>query len=202
MGNGCAFMGTIPYSSSFTDKIFQYFCRSNKSHKQFTMFKYFYFFLLTIFLFTTSCSKDDEIEELPLFVGNWERTWQDDDLGLNLQETLVFSKDEFQGTIKIIEEQALSSYLSYEGDVASVDNTLEIQIRKIGLAENGTSFSYFESHHDLFESVIQENLNRKSSSVGTFFLDQDELTLRLDMNGDGMVSGDEGLFVYTKVENE
>lgn len=164
------------------------------------MTKYFCFFLFSLFLF--SCSDSNEPEELPLFVGTWERYWIDKDTNLNLKETLVFTKDEFNGNIQIVEEVALSSYVAYEGDIAAVDNTLEAWIRKIGLAENGTSYSYFGSSDNNFENMIKDNLGRNSNFIGTFFVDQDELTLRLDMDGDRSVSGDEGLFIYSKVENE
>ena len=164
------------------------------------MTKYFNILLFSILLF--SCSDNDEPEESPLFVGTWERHWIEKDTNLNLKETLVFTKDEFKGNIQIVEASTLTSFVAYEGDITSIDNTLEAWIRKIGLPENSNSYTYFGESDDNFENLVLQNLGRYPNFIGTFLVHQNELTLQLDMDGNGSASYEEGRFVYLKVENE
>jgi hypothetical protein len=52
-----------------------------------------------------------------------------------------------------------------------------------------------------YDNIVFEKLNIHSNFIGTYFIDNKTLTLRLDMHNDGSVSGSEGLFIFQLNEN-
>jgi len=154
------------------------------------------FLLLSVFLLVLSCSKSDEDTVDHKYVGTWERTWFDSEVQLNYKQTLVLGKSTFSSTINIVQDGSELPYIEFNGTQVVIDNTLEASITKIGLADENNNFSYTLDSGSNFDNVVYGNLKIHSNFIGTYFLDSGELTLRLDLDGDGSVRGDEGLFVY------
>lgn len=154
------------------------------------------FLLLSIFLLVLSCSKSDEDNVDPKYIGTWERTWFNAEVQLNYKQTLVLEKSAFSSTIKIVLDGNELPYIEFNGTQVVIDNTLEGSITKIGMADENNNFSYTSESASNFDNVVYSNLKIHSNFIGTYFLDSGELTLRLDLDGDGSVRGDEGLFVF------
>ncbi len=143
-----------------------------------------------------SCSDKDEPKEIPGYVGSWQRTWSDDTKGLNFQETITIDENGFEGEINIVEGSNLLPYIQYNGIHTVIDNTLEAWIKNIGVAGDNNSLTFICDTDNNFETSVVENLNIHPNFIGTYFLESNTLTLRLDLDGDFSVSGNEGLFIY------
>ena len=153
------------------------------------------FFLL---LFSMSCSKTSDESVDPAYVGIWERIWFDKELNANVIQNLIIEKSTFSSTVKVQQSNTDLTYLNYSGSQKVIDNTLEAWITKIGIADNNNNISSISESDNNFRTVVFEKLNIHSNFIGAFFIDNEKLTLRLDMDGDGSVTGDEGLFVFQR----
>lgn len=153
---------------------------------------------LLMFFIAESCSKSEKEEVVPKYVGIWERTWHDDELDANLKQVLILEAQTFNSEISV---QSGDSYVlnkKFSGTLAVVDNTLEAQIKKLAVfSENEILLNTREGDSNFGEDVFA-HLSIHPVFVGAWFLEPGELTLRLDMDGDGSVRGDEGLFVFQK----
>lgn len=154
------------------------------------------FLLISVVFLVLSCSKSEDDTDDPKYVGTWERTWFDTEVQINYKQTLVLGKSTFSSRINIVHEESELPYIEFNGTQEVIDNTLEASIIKIGLADENNDFSYTLETSTNFDNIVFSNLKIHSNFIGTYFLNSGELTLRLDLDGDGSVTGDEGLFVF------
>ena len=155
-----------------------------------------YIVLLLNVLLLISCSDENESEEIPVYAGTWERSWQDEGTLIGLTETLDIRKDNLSAEIQRIEEEGTTAHLAYKGNIEVIDNTLTVWITQVGLAENSNSYKFFEPGDEDFENLVLNNLNRPVQYAGVFFREANTLTMMIDADGDGNVSNGEGTFIY------
>ena len=154
-------------------------------------------FLLTFFI-AESCSKSENEEAVPSYVGIWERTWHDEELDANLKQVLILETQAFNSEISVQSGDAYVLSKKFSGTLAVVDNTLEAQIKKLAVFSEHEILLNTRESDSSFGADVFAHLSIHPVFVGAWFFVPGELTLRLDMDGDGSVRGDEGLFVFQK----
>lgn len=162
------------------------------------MKKLFGFIAILLIVILVACDKTEEEQVVSKYVGTWERSWFDTEKNLNLTETLTIEESTFTATINKVENDVILPYIQFNGSQNVIDNTLEASIIKIRIINENNSFTYSDQNDNNFESLVVETLKIHPNFIGTYFIDPGQLTLRLDMDGDGSVTGDEGLFVFQK----
>jgi hypothetical protein len=150
--------------------------------------------LLLSALFSCSDAEDESI--VPNYAGTWERTWLDDEQEINFRQILTVEENKFNSKVYIIENNSSSLHFDFNGKHEVIDNTLKAWIIKLGVAENENSITYWEKTNDNFDNIVLNQLKIHSDFIGTYFVHNETLTLRLDLDGDGSVTGDEGLFEF------
>ncbi len=155
--------------------------------------------LIFLIITASSCSKSEEETTTPTYVGTWERSWLDKELNMTLKQTLILNESDFSSEIAILSGDNNILYKEFRGTQSIVDNTLVAQIQSLRMIEDGSETINTNPDDSSFDALIFESLNIHPSFVGTWFFEPGELTLRLDLDGDGSVTGDEGLFVFEKI---
>jgi|GEM_PF-4574053 len=155
-------------------------------------------FLILLFI-TISCGKSEEEIAVPTYVGSWERVWFDEELITNLKQILVLDAADFSSEIYVQTNDSYILYKEFSGTHAVIDNTLTAYIKSLKVLEEGNQAINTNSVESNFDDLIFEALKIHSTFIGTWFFVPGELTLRLDLDGDGSVTGDEGLFVFDKI---
>lgn len=154
-----------------------------------------------ILLVVLSCSKSEEETVDPSYVGKWERIGFIEENNTNFKQILEIERTTFKSNISIQEDDAFVPYLEYYGTHTVIDNTLEAWVSRIGIANVDNTYTFRDNTTTNFDNLVFERLNIHSNFIGTFFIDNKTLTLRLDVDDDGSVSGNEGLFIFQLIEN-
>lgn len=154
-----------------------------------------------ILLFITASCGDSEEEEIvvPKYVGSWERVWFNEELNANLRQMLVLNEADFSSEIYIQTNDSYVLYKEFSGTQAVIDNTLTAYVKSLKVLEDGIQTINTNPNESNFDDVIFAALTIHSTFIGAWFFVPGELTLRLDLDGDGSVTGDEGLFVFYKI---
>lgn len=152
--------------------------------------------LLLFVMFSCSDAEDETV--VPNYVGTWERTWFNDELEINFRQILTTEENNFNSKVYIIENESSSLHLDFNGKQKVIDNTLEAWIIKLGIPGNENRITYLDDTDDGFDSMVLQHLKIHSNFIGTYFVHNETLTLRLDLDGDGSVTGDEGLFEFER----
>lgn len=145
-----------------------------------------------------SCSEAEDETVFPSYAGTWERTWIDDELEVNFRQFLTTDEKNFISKVYIIENDSSSLHFDFNGKLKVIDNTLEARIIKLGIAGNENIITYLDETDDGFDSEVLYHLKIHSNFIGTYFVHNELLTLLLDLDGDGSVTGDEGLFEFER----
>jgi len=159
--------------------------------------------ILILSLFVLSCSKSDEeqTEELKM-IGNWSRSWVDAEQSATMVQTLTIEAANFFSNVEFEKDGQTYSYVAIEGSFSVVDNTLVGHVISFGKANENLQMEYFNSLNDGFDDDLAEKLTIHQDFVGTWYVVGNQLTLDLDMNGDGSVKQNEGNFEFQKITEE
>ena len=154
-----------------------------------------------LLLVILSCSKSEEETVNPSYVGKWARIGFNEENSTNFKQILEIEKTTFKSNIFIQEDDTFVPYLEYYGTQTVIDNTLEAWVSRIGVANPDNTYTFQDNTTPNYDNIVFEKLNIHSNFIGTYSIDNKTLTLRLDMDNDGSVSGSEGLFIFQLNEN-
>lgn len=154
-----------------------------------------------LLLVVLSCSKSEEETVDPIYVGKWERIGFNEQKSRNFKQILEIEKTTFKSNVFIQEDDTFIPYVEYYGTQTVIDNTLEAWVSRIGVANLDNTYTFKDNTTPDYDNLVFEKLNIHSNFIGTYFIDNNTLTLRLDIDNDGSVSGNEGLFVFQLIEN-
>ncbi len=122
-----------------------------------------------------------------------------DDQEVFYTQTLTLEEANYFSNIWIKNEDELIPFVSSEGVYTVIDNTLTGQFISFGKANENNQMVYYNSSSNDVSLQVIEKLNIHPNFIGTFFAESNSLTLRLDMDGDGSISGDEGKSVFKRI---
>ena len=127
-----------------------------------------------------------------------EHTWIDDEKEVNFRQILTIDENKFTSKVYIVEYDSSSLHFDFNGKQEVIDNTLKAWIIKLGTAGDDNKMAYLDETDDDFDNVVFNHLKIHSNFIGTYSVHNETLTLRLDIDGDGSVTSDEGLFEFKR----
>ena len=91
----------------------------------------------------------------------------------------------------------MTKFLEASGNLTVVENEMNLDITKIGTLESLTSFKYYEKGTDEYDNLISMS-PFGAGCEGTFSVENNKLTVKLDTNIDGIINELDEEFVFDR----
>ncbi len=149
--------------------------------------------LIISFVGITSCRKDDDEEMSNSYIGSWTQS-KPNDLGTVRSDLTLTEK-----TFNLAQYQSpfMTKFLEASGNLTVVGNEMNLDITKIGTLESLTSFKYYEKGTDEYDNLISMS-PFGAGGEGTFSVENNKLTVKLDTNIDGIINELDEEFVFDR----
>jgi hypothetical protein len=173
------------------------FCNFDKKQqlKKMIMKKKLLFLLLAVFVVGfMSCEKDED----PDYVGKWTSTATEGEM--TLKDVLTLTEDTFEDIISVeVLTDIWVEFMGVKGTMKVAGNSVKLMANSVGAVDDenmDTELVWYDSGTDDFNELVEVFGGTELS--GEYEVNGNELTLKTDLNNDGVYSEDE-ITTYTRM---
>lgn len=166
--------------------------------------------LVAIALVGTSCSKDDDDDEIQAYEGKWtsnENIFSDDD-SEEYKDIMTLTTNTFEDRIQKPSADDADKWedsLVLKGTFLASGNSMEVHVSEIGISVDPLSgqptgqINYFKEGSMVFEAIVAESGQDQDFEL-EFSITGDTMIIKTDRNGDNDLTDDNESVVYTRLK--
>ncbi len=153
---------------------------------------------LSAFILICSCTKE---KEKPPYIGIWTAT--EIQQGFEMKDSLTLTENSFEDIIMIGLNNQWEEYMGIKGTIEASGNNLHLTVTSVAMAQLNiysgeviSGLQWYEEGSPGFNQYIDHFGNPVMD--GEYYIEGDEMTTKLDMDGDGEYISYGEITVYTK----
>lgn len=145
--------------------------------------------MLTAMFGISSCSDNQDNTQTPAYVGLWERTWTDTAAGSSqlMKQTLDLKTGNYSSVMFKEFDKAWHPWIEVTGTYSVTENIMKVDILKLGQSNYPDPMTYYNPGDEGFNSILTNDLKTTQKFTALQEAYNNQLTIRLDCDGDSIV---------------